>query len=779
MHESVHGIPLEMKKFDQCPSAKDTAEFNDDYSVMVRRGSNGLALYTILTMSGILVFVSFMLMFQYEPPLEQEGESDLNLWNDICSPQRLTTVWAGLLTEQIEILQNLIHASLLGGAALVAAYRGDVVWLFFVRNCLFYFLLAAASFLIVDTDTVSGNVASWRWIVALFFCLIGFPGFILSERTCRSLRKLQARIFQMSTTTSSSLKESVDRDNRILPKYQARTVSQQNKANILFQGAVAVQILSVAYVVCTTVLAVMPLQCNDETLEADMNPHRHVEGVVPDHEGMSPTSLSPFQMRYSLGAHEAFLLALFMLASTFPLCPASVGGALLSSVWRLLIGCCSLVSLLATSSAMDSRTSMSLIFTLLEALCMVPILIASWQLTVEAGTFRTILGHPAGKVSGNTTKSTAAYAPVAAIDFDEHEDEDNMCNEIELGGSNDMNEDAGFHRLSVPTLRLISLSSRFSDRQRFGARLMWISSLCLLVGTTVENMLLLLTTPIGAHSTHEVYKWGMHLCAMYAFTTIMNVSSPQVYMKTRLLLCFACPAGSLIGLWQLWVLITSTPDFTDDPLALLVAALFVWRALSGIGQCLGLWALDTIEPEKGSLEQMDITTNGMVADDDMKLRDAISRGRFALFKLFLPAFVAYTATSALLSSCSEPMISPTVPARCGEMNMFMLVPNWPGLGLFFHFGGLLAIFASDGLTTTTTSYPPSIMIGALFALHVSLLIATHMVMELTHSNVLEFIESFGWQDWLRRITLGGWMLSSFYLSVCLQRVWKLKQPVNF
>ena len=769
LHESVEGVPVEEKKIEQHFAVESSEEFNDVFSVLVREGSSGVALYAVLMMSVMMSFVSFMIMFQYEPPLEQEGDSDVNLWNDVCTPQRHNTVWADLLSEQIEILQNLIHASLLGGAVLVAAYRGDVVWLFFVRNCLFYFCLAAVSFLIVDT--VSRDVMSIRWLISLLFCLIGTVGFVKLEGTCQSLRKLQKRLFELSRTPSSSMKENAARDIRVLPNFQVQTCSQQAKANLIYQCAVVVQIMSLVYVACTTILAVFPLKCEEA------NPHRGVEGIVPVTHVMSSTSLSPFQMGYSLGAHEAFLLALIMLASTFPLCPASVGGALLSSLWRLLIACCSLISLLSTSDIMDLRMGMSLFFTLSEAISMAPILIASWQLTVEAGTFRTILGRADQHTTAH--KSPAGYTPVTAIEMDDDED---PCHEMEIGCSNhsDPTTDSIFHhQMTIPTLRLIASSSRFSARQRFGARTMWFSSFCLLLEMTAENMMLLITSPIGAHSTHEIYKWGMHLVSMYAFCVIMNVSTTDVYAKTRTLLCLACPAGSFIGLWQLCVLVNNTPDLIDDPSALLVACLFIFRALSGIGQCIGLFALDTIEPETGTLVQMNVATNDCVLDKDTALRNAISRGRFALFKLFLPAFVAYTVTSAMLSSCSEPMISPTVPASCGGMNMFMLVPNWPGLGLFFHFGGLLTIFASDGLALGSPSYPPSVLIGALLALHASILIATHFVMELTHPHVFDYIESFERQDWLRRITLFGWMVSSFYLYLCLQHVAKLKQPVNF
>ena len=600
--------------------------------------------------------------------------------------------------------------------------------------------------------------------------MLGTIGFVKLEGVCQSLRKLQTHLFEKSLTPALSFKESADRDNHISPKYQAQTVTEQSKADIIFTSAVAVQIISAVYIACTTALAVLPLDCIESNLSV-ANPHRHAEGVASDMRERPSHSLSPFQMGYSLGAHEAFLLALFMLASAFPKCPASVGGALLSSMWRLLIACCSLVSLLSTGLELDLRRGMSLFFTLLEAASMFPILIASLQLTMEAGTFQTILGL--GQASAG--KSAAAYAPIKGNDLD-----DEICDKIETGCSiSETSGDTSFRRLSVRTLRVIASSSRFSTRQRFGAYIMWISSCCLLVGMTMENVMLLITSPVGAHSTHEIYKWGMHLCSMFAFCVIMNVSSIEVYAQTRILLCFACPAGSFIGLWQLWVLINNTPDLCDDPLALLIACLFAWRALSGVGQCIGLFVLNSIETDTGTLEQMDVTTKDSATDEDMLLCDAISRGRFALFMLFLPAFTAYTATSALLSSCSEPMISPTLPVSCGGMSMFMLVPNWPGLGLFFHFGGLLVIFASDGLATSTPSYPPSVVIGSLFALHALMLIAIHILLELMHPNILEYLESFRWQDWLRRITLAGWMVSSFYLYLCLHRVWKLKQPVNF
>jgi hypothetical protein len=495
------------------------------------------------------------------------------------------------------------------------------------------------------------------------------------------------------------------------------------------------------------------------------------EGVVSHHKNTS--HLSFFEMAYGLGAHESFLLSLFMLAATFPRCPASVGGAVLSSAWRLLVACCSLTHLLSVGYTTNLRTGLSIFFTTLEILSMIPILIAALHLSKGAGTFRTTLGCR-GRVLGDD-QTAASYSQVAANDLDDEE----TCDEDEIYCvDTDVLAEINSHRMAVPTLYLIAASTRFSPLQRFGAGVLWVSSCCLFAGMTTENMMLLITAPVGSHAAHDIYKWGMHICAMYLFCVVMNVSSPQVYARARILLGFACPVGSIIGAWQLWVLLSNTSNMTSDLSALMAGFLFLCRVMSGLGQCVGLAALADIHSETGSIDQKEISTKATASDENMMLlREAVFKGRFALFKLFLPTFVVYTATSALLGSCFEPMISPSTP--CGGMKTFMLSPTWPGLGLFFHFGGLLVIFASDGLTTSTPSYPPSVVVGALFAFHAALLTATHLTSELIHPESLEYMASFEWQDWLRRATLVGWTTTSFHLCLCLRRVWKLKQPLNF
>jgi hypothetical protein len=240
--------------------SESSDDFNDVFSVMIRQRTNGVAFYAILIISMLIAFVSFLMIFQYEPPLQQdETMSDYNLVSDACAPQNHTSVWADLLTKQIEILQNLIHASLLGGSIIVAAYRGDVVWLFFARNCVFYFGLPAISYLVMDAVSRKN---SERLVITALFCLLCGIAFFKLDGVCRSLRKLQILLFELTATPPLSLKEGMDREQRILPNFLAQTNSDHAKSKIIFNCASAVQIISVVYVLCTTTLALSPQVCD-------------------------------------------------------------------------------------------------------------------------------------------------------------------------------------------------------------------------------------------------------------------------------------------------------------------------------------------------------------------------------------------------------------------------------------------------------------------------------------------------------------------------------------
>lgn len=278
---------------------------------------------------------------------------------------------------------------------------------------------------------------------------------------------------------------------------------------------------------------------------------------------------------------------------------------------------------------------------------------------------------------------------------------------------------------------------------------MWLSSACLLVGMTLECLLLLTLPHVNAP---DVYQWGMHVAAMYLFCTHMSVNSVQVYARARYLLAIACPAGSVIAAWQLWQLsLATTPSVVDDHWPAAAAVwLFGWRFLCGIGQSIGLAVLHTSEPQRQDVEP----DTGPPDDLDRHLK----RCRFVLFKVYIPALILnVVAEGYIRSTCSEALISPSTPECVG--GDYLMAKHWPGMGLFFHFGGLLFIFAADALLDA--SYPPSLAISTFFAANVTILLAGDLI-----------ITSGAWT-----LPFGlklVWMASVGWLWILLQRLWKLR-----
>jgi hypothetical protein len=232
------------------------------------------------------------------------------------------------------------------------------------------------------------------------------------------------------------------------------------------------------------------------------------------------------------------------------------------------------------------------------------------------------------------------------------------------------------------------------------------------------------------------------------------------------LLAIACPVGSLVGLWQLWTLSQYAEDGMDDPWTRLVACLLGLRILCGLTQTLGLIILQDTKPVT------DVVSNYCKAPDH-ELASSQRRANFALYKLYLPSFVAFVVGVAVTSNCSEPMVSTMIPSEsCSATKMdFVLNQNWPGLGLFFHFGMLIVIGAGDGLSTGSPSYRPSLAIACLFAGHVAGLLFV--------SFAWDVLQTDGWDvlsvpDVLRRLVLFLWMVASGYLFMCLRRHWKLR-----
>jgi hypothetical protein len=215
--------------------------------------------------------------------------------------------------------------------------------------------------------------------------------------------------------------------------------------------------------------------------------------------------------------------------------------------------------------------------------------------------------------------------------------------------------------------------------------------------------------------------------------------------------------GSLVGLWQLWTLLQYADDGMDDPRTLLMACLFGLRIFCGLTQTLGLIILQDTEPITNVLSDY-------CKAPDHELASSQRRAKFALYKLYLPSFLLFVG---VLMSLPEPMISTRYLLNMLSNKMGLCSnQNWPGLGLFFHFGMLIVVGAVDGLSTGSPSYRPSLAIACIFAGHVTCLIFV--------SFAWDVLQTDGWDvlsvpDVIQRMVLFLWMVASGYLFVCLHR----------
>ena len=212
----------------------------------------------------------------------------------------------------------------------------------------------------------------------------------------------------------------------------------------------------------------------------------------------------------------------------------------------------------------------------------------------------------------------------------------------------------------------------------------------------------------------------------------------------------ACPGGTAIAVWQLWVLFSNkTADF--DRATQLASGLFLTRALCGLGQCLGICLLSSIQPETN------IILSGK--QSSVGLESHLKRASFVLYYIFVPCLFLNIVGEAYFASCGQPLLSPTTPGCIQDF--FLLAQSWPGFGTFFHFGGLLVIFASDAVLHA--SYPPSLAIASLFSAHASILIVGDLVINM-------FLTDSSWvlQQLIPKVL---WMVSGGWLWMSLWRLW--------
>ena len=690
--------------------------FDDIFSVTVRAGIQGTGLVFVVAIAVLMGIVSIIMVLQYQPITTYTNSQDVGECNTVLAKP----FWADLLGAQIPILQNLIHASLLGGSGFVAAYRGDLIWLFFARNCAFFFGLAAFSFLLVDCVSLSTQGATFELILRLTICLLftvtTFVAFGMLEYTQRRVRRIQNGPFEDRKSDAR------------FPLYVAETTGQYQKANFIHFLATLVQIVAIFYTLTTTMTYVYSAQCHSNQTQA-MNQSKMA-------------LIAPFEMAYGLGAHQAFLLSLLFLASTFPKCRSSVGGAILASSWRLLLALSFIVNLTVVQSfdVSNTRQGAALLFCTVEATLMVPILVTALLLFRETQ-------------QGDRTKN------VSYVQVETNEDDGSK-------GNLDNNELSGCdHGFPCQSLLQIASLPQLSERQRQGAYTLWSSTMCLLVELTFECVLLLSQSGLG--SAQSVYIWGMHVCAMYLFISHMSMSCPEVYQRARILLFIACPAGSLISLWQIWHLCRK---FSYDYITLIIVASVFTKGLLGVFQTIGLIQLDSLPSDHVESSK----TGG--GNDLFKL---VPHVRKLLFWFYIPCLAFFGGAVSTLSTCTLPLISSTtLHGNCQTLDGFTLSQNWPGLGLFFHFGGLLVIFTSDGLELSSASYPPSLVVGSLFTCHIGLLtFATHVfdfgrIIFGVDVNILCL------SDYFVQGTLILWTLASIQLYRKLQAVTLLHETTS-
>jgi hypothetical protein len=501
--------------------------------------------------------------------------------------------------------------------------------------------------------------------------------------------------------------------------------------------------------------------------------------------------LAPFVSAYSEAAHSAFLLALFQQAATYPANTACLAGAAMTAAWRLVAATASLIHIAANIWPQGShhRYLYSAVFTIAELVTMIPILVAVSWLLLEAvqqqqqqqqPKLSSIYMYGNERVEGTRGKEEGPVVKeLDCVVFVEDNDDARDFYQVELGQQVPLAMDGlmkidAVSRFQCVTLSQIVSSEQFSKRQRWGAWVLSVGCVGLLVEMTIETAILLSQTFVGTDAEHSIYEWGMHTCVMYAFCSSMSVESSHVYQRARPLLAIACPAGTLIAIWQLALLLSGGGIAIDDPRSMAVAILIAWRAICGVVQTAGVLILDDTAPSDNRPALIQAMPT---AEDDAVLESARVMATRALCMLFVPGFLASCLFSTLSGNCSEPMISPMLPpvsegsCKAADMDL-ILKQNIPGLGLFFHFGMVIVLFTFDGISRSVPCYKPSLLIAIIWAGHTSLLLLVGLSWDMIQTR---FWSSLLTDDVIRRVLLTMWSLGAGYLAFCLHRLWTLRQ----
>ena len=230
------------------------------------------ALYSSFSISLVMVLVSLALL-SFDEASSSPQSKDKHDDNPI-----LMILWT-----QIPVLQNLIHASLLGAAAMLVYLQLDgnhsIFWTFFARNVPFYFIQAAFLFIWSSPSTLTR-----------FFAVILLVSSVLSLLLYQPL---------IAHDSSSSL-------------WYGNTMK-----------------LCIFFIQVQSILSTVSVQLV-QRVQADKTDI----GI----ESSNQVSLFLFEASYGYGAHQALLLSTFMAARFYATDNGSIGAAILVSFWKTIMG---------------------------------------------------------------------------------------------------------------------------------------------------------------------------------------------------------------------------------------------------------------------------------------------------------------------------------------------------------------------------------------------------------------------------------------------------------
>ena len=312
------------------------------------------------------------------------------------------------------------------------------------------------------------------------------------------------------------------------------------------------------------------------------------------------SSLLPyFVTAYSESAHGCFLLAVLQAASIYHNDVGSVAVAAVVTAWRWLVSLASFVYIVTTTRTIPVA---SIFFTVTECLTMIPILAASLHLLRRAcfpsdNTNYIHVDDNNNNGNSDDDKSDVESDNKMQIVVVELENDGLMKQRQEKECSRVPGSNTSIVRFRCTTVSQIAASGRYTPRQKRGARALSFGSIGLLIGLTLESVLLLSQSLVGSNFSHDIYKWGMHVSVMYLFCCHMSVEPVTLYRTcTRPLLALACPVGALLALWQLSILFQTGAQDDDDPWSVTVGFLFVFRAACQLLQTVGVFLLNDAEP---------------------------------------------------------------------------------------------------------------------------------------------------------------------------------------